>query len=227
MLIITTLISLFTTVSSFDYSAFETNFKSNYIAKTDIHTLEIPFTTQAPFAEWDDPRQQDGCEEASVLMVYHWLTGENLPPEKAKKTILEIASFEEKTYGNYVDTSAQDTAQIILKEYFGYTKYTVKKLFKTEDLIFELALGNAIIIPANGQLLQNPYFTPPGPERHMLVIKGYDKETQEFITNDPGTKMGESYRYDEDILFKAIADYPTGDHKPIEKEEKIIIVVKR
>ena len=31
--------------------------------------LNVPFTSQAPFGEWSDPRHQDGCEEAAALMA--------------------------------------------------------------------------------------------------------------------------------------------------------------
>ena len=34
---------------------------------------DVPFTSQAPFADWKDPRQQEGCEEASILMVSRFL----------------------------------------------------------------------------------------------------------------------------------------------------------
>ena len=41
----------------------------------------------------------------------------------------------------------------------------------------------------------------------MLVIRGYDDENQEFITNDPGTKRGKGFRYDYQTLLQAIADW--------------------
>src|SRR5437016_6068593 len=34
--------------------------------------LPVPFTVQAPFADWQDPRQEDACEEASALMAVYW-----------------------------------------------------------------------------------------------------------------------------------------------------------
>lgn len=224
VLILTATISFFT---NFDYQNFEANLKNKYIAEHEIKTLDVPFTPQAPFGEWSDQRQQDGCEEASVLMAYYWTQSKHLTLEKAKETILEIADFETKNYGGFVDTSAEDTADRILKEYFGYNNFAVKRKINTEDILFELALGNLILVPANGKLLQNSNFTPPGPDRHMLVIKGYDKKTQEFIANDPGTKMGENYRYNADVLFHAIADYPTGNHAVIETIEKVMIVVRK
>jgi hypothetical protein len=48
----------------------------------------------------------------------------------------------------------------------------------------------------------------------MLLIIGYDPETQEFITNDPGTHRGAGYRYAEDTLFDAIWEYPSGKNHP-------------
>jgi len=79
----------------------------------------------------------------------------------------------------------------------------------------------------NGQKLKNPFFTPPGPLEHMIVIIGYDYQTNEFITNDSGTKHGQNYRYKENILFEALRDYPTGNHKPIIDIQKNIIIVQK
>jgi hypothetical protein len=59
----------------------------------------------------------------------------------------------------------------------------------------------------------------------MIVIKGYDPEKNVFITNDPGTRNGESFAYDTDVLFEAIRDYPTGYHETIRVIEKNMIVV--
>jgi hypothetical protein len=59
----------------------------------------------------------------------------------------------------------------------------------------------------------------------MLVIRGYDPATKEFITNDPGTRKGEGYRYPEQIIYAAWRDYPSGDHEPILNINKNMIVV--
>ena len=88
-----------------------------------------------------------------------------------------------------------------------------------------MSRGSLVLVPAFGQILGNPYFTPPGPATHMLVIRGYDETTKEFITNDPGTRRGEGYRYSYAALVRAIRDYPTGDHEPVPTLEKRMIVV--
>ncbi|MFH0854699.1 MAG: C39 family peptidase [bacterium] len=188
--------------------------------------LTIPFTSQAPTADWKDPRQQDSCEEASSLMVIKWIKGEKLTPQEAEIKLAAISEWEKKEYKNFRDTSSKDTMERIIKRYFKYDNAELKQNINLEILKKELLNGNAIIAPMDGQKLKNPYYTAPGPERHMLVIRGYDADKKEFITNDPGTRRGEEYRYNEYHFFSAIRDYPTGYHEPIEKIEKNIIVVK-
>lgn len=61
----------------------------------------------------------------------------------------------------------------------------------------------------------------------MVLIKGYDPATKQFITNDAGTQNGENYRYNETVFFNAIRDYPTGHHVPIVGVEKTMLVVRK
>lgn len=187
----------------------------------------VPFTTQAPFGNWSDSRQQDGCEEASALMAMSWVHKQGLSKEKALSEILAISDYLKKEYGEYRDISAADALTWIFNDYFKYDKVSLLKGITKENIIAELEKGQLIIAPMDGQALQNPNFTPPGPPRHMLLIRGYDASNKEFITNDPGTRKGELYRYNEDILYGAIRDYPTGYHEKIDNIEKNIIVISR
>lgn len=187
--------------------------------------LDVPFTSQAPFGEWSDQRQQDGCEETSALMAIAWARGEKLDKEKAKKEILAIADYEKNKYGSFIDTNTADTVERIIKGYFSYEKTKAVENITIDQIKAELYKGNLVLVPCNGRRLSNPNYTAPGPERHMLVIRGYNPVKKEFITNDAGTRKGEGYRYKEDVLYKAIVDYPTGDHEPIEKEIKAMIIV--
>ncbi len=189
---------------------------------------DVPFTVQAPFANWKDPRQQDACEEAAVLMVMHWVKNEPiLNQQAALDEILKLSYYQEETYGVYHDTSAKDTADRLIKGYYKYSNYEVKDLSDSDQIISALNHGGIVIVPTNGQALGNPNFTQPGPERHMLVIKSYVSNSGQFITNDPGISQGQNWSYNKDILYKAIRDYPTGDHLPIVGMEKRMIVVKK
>jgi len=209
--------------------------KTNEIDKADEATeeiikeknvlLDVPFISQAPFGNWSDPRKQDGCEEAAAIMAMAWVNNEKLTPQIADEKINEISAYEEKMYGNFHDTNAQDTAERIFKGFFGYNSIEVKYDITKESIKQELFMGNLVIVPTNGILLNNPNYTPPGPTTHNLVVIGYDISTNEFITNDPGTRRGEKYCYNEDVLEGASLDYPTGNHEKIEEIKTAMIVV--
>ena len=184
----------------------------------------VPFTSQAPTGEWGRSEFQDGCEEASVLMVAAWRTKKTYTKDEVKRELIAMARHQEKQIDHGVDTDVKDTAEILLRGYFDITEYAIVFDFTLEDLKQATADGLAIV-PTNGQALKNPNFTRPGPLQHMLVVTGYDAETHTFITNDPGTRKGEGYRYGEEVLFAAIREYPTGKHLPIMGERKAMIVI--
>lgn len=186
---------------------------------------DVPFTSQAPFGGWDDPRQQDGCEETSSLMAVYWAQHKTLTPDQALAEILAAADYEQATYGSYHDTDAQDTVTRIIKGYFKYTNATARSNINVEDIKKELYAGHIVLTPMNGQKLGNPNFTGGGPERHMLVIIGYDPAKNQFITNDPGTRKGKGYRYSAAVIQGALREYPTGDHLPITDESRTAMIV--
>lgn len=175
----------------------------------------VSFTSQAPLGEWDDPRQQDACEEAVVLMAEAWLFQvPNYPTKIWRNKIVDLSDFQKEKYGEYRDASLLDIRDRIFKDYFAYPDVEIKNISSINDIIKELEAGNLVLAPTNGQALKNPNFKAPGPERHMLLIKGYDYEKKEFITNDPGTRKGADYRYSAEILYEAIRSYKTGYHEP-------------
>lgn len=187
----------------------------------------VPFSAQAPFADWQDQRQQDGCEEASALMAVKWAKNEALTQEQALDQILGSSEYTQEKYGEYRDISTQDALSWIIKDYLGYSGARYEHNIQLQDIISEIDQGNLVITPMDGQIMNNPYFTPPGPSRHMVLIRGYDSKDRKIITNDPGTRHGELYEYDYDIFYNAIRDYPTGYHEPIEKIEKNMIVIEK
>ena len=184
----------------------------------------VPFTSQAPFAEWHIPQFQNACEEASLLMAAHWISGKPLTKEVAKEEILALETFEEKRFGTAIDTSIEDT-QKILEEYFEVSGSRIHYDIESQDIARAIGKGSVVIIPADGTKLKNPNFRPPGPTRHMLIIIGYDAVTKEFITHDPGTRQGANFRYPEKTLYSAILDYATGDHLPPKGERKVMLVI--
>src|SRR5258708_26192023 len=72
--------------------------KKNYVL------INAPFTSQAPNAKWSDPRQQDACEEASVVMAWLWLNNKTMTTDEPEKELIAISDFEQSAYGKYHDT---------------------------------------------------------------------------------------------------------------------------
>lgn len=169
--------------------------------------LDVPFSTQAPLVNWDLP-YQEACEEASMLLVHRFYTGEPLIPTIADQEILKLVEWEKKTFGYYEHTTAEETARI-LREYFGYQDVEVRYDISIEDIKNEVVQGRPVIVPFAGRLLGNPNYKQPGPIYHMLVVKGFTKDGH-IITNDVGTRRGHNYVYDPNVFWNAIHDAPEG-----------------
>jgi len=195
--------------------------ESNLIVPPEVF-IEVPFVVQAPFANWEFP-YKEACEEASLVMVHQFYEGKTtLSQEEMKTEIDSIIVWGDEFFGS-VDTTAQEST-LYLTELLGYNEDRVNIVYDMTiaDMKAVLASGLPIIVPAAGRELGNKYFQTPGPLYHMLVIVGYDGN--EFITNDPGTRRGEGYRYKQEVLYAAIHDL-TEDLENITLGQKVMIVV--
>lgn len=185
--------------------------------------LPVPFLCQAPYANWKQP-WQEACEEAAIIMAVRYVKGDPVTRRSGNQEILDMVKFQVKNYGGHYDLNAEQIAKLI-KDYYKYDKVEVRYDIKVEDIKKELAKGNPVITPMAGRLLGNPYYTPPGPLYHNMLFKGYDDRSDEFITNDAGTKRGRNYRYKYQVAYNAIHDW-TGNKKTIAQGEKAMVVVK-
>jgi hypothetical protein len=205
----------------------ETIIKKQMTPHTTLIQQDVFFTVQAPSNNWSVKLFQDACEEVSMLMAFEWSHGnKTLSVEDVMWKISLMAKYEEVTFKSSVDLSIADTA-LMLRDYWNVSNVSLIRDASKEAIIDVLYDNAIVIVPTNGKALHNPFFTAGGPDEHMLVIIGYDPQTKEFITNDPGTSRGEKYRYQEDVLYDAIRDYPTGDHKSIEGVQKDVAVIRR
>lgn len=184
--------------------------------------LAVPFMSQAPHANWDMP-YQEACEEASLIMLHAYLTGAvAFTPDDADRRILEMVAWEEEHLGFYKDTTAEETARIA-REYYGHAASRAVALTSMDQVKKEIDAGHPVILPAAGKRLPNPYFSGDGPLYHMLVVKGYTKDGK-IITNDPGTRRGADFLYDEDVLWDAVHDWNGGD---VDAGAKVMVVVEK
>jgi len=177
------------------------------IGVADSLDYKVDFASQAPYGVWDS-LHEEACEEAAMIIAVKYFKQEILTPHIMEQGLLNLIDWEQAN--NYpVDLTATE-AKDILVNYFKLkaelvTEVTVDRIKK------ELTDSKLIIIPAAGRLLGNPYFQTPGPIYHMLVIRGYN--ATEFITNDPGTKRGDGFKYKYQTLINAIHDW---DHQRAE-----------
>lgn len=180
---------------------------------------DVPFTSQAPLGNWEEPFKE-ACEEASVLMVMRYFQGTDFEsPEEASVAIEKLVA-DNTALGFAVDSSAAEIV-VLLNDQDPSLEARLLHDPTEEDLKKVLSEGKLVIVPAAGQQLGNPYYTPPGPRYHMLVIRGYT-DNGYAITNDPGTKRGEGYAYTWDLLLSAIHDWNDGD---VENGAKVVVVV--
>ncbi|MFA6422852.1 MAG: C39 family peptidase [Patescibacteria group bacterium] len=174
----------------------------------------VPFVVQAPNANWDE-LHEDACEEAALLTVNYYLNNQSvISSEVADRDILELVQFEKDNFnGLWKSTTAKETASVAEKKWG--IKASLKYDITLDDIKNEIAKGNPVLLPTNGQKLQNPNYKQPGPVYHFLVAIGYNEK--QIITNDPGTKRGKDYVYSNEILMNALGDWDgsAGDGKSV------------
>ena len=184
--------------------------------------IQVPFTSQAPLGNWAEP-WQNFCEEASSVMAAHFVWGTPLTAYIAETEMQLIKKYEKLAFKKYDDTSASETASI-LKNLYGFKNIEVRPVASVDEIIKELSQGHIILAPAAGRMLHNPYFVSPGPLYHMVLVRGFDTAKHTFITNDPGTRRGNGFAYDQDIFFRAIHDWNKGD--VMRGEKNVVVVIK-
>ncbi len=165
--------------------------------------LAVPFSSQAPTANWAQPFQ-DACEEASFLMVEYYYQDKELPgKQEVEKILTEMVVWQEQNWGGHENLSVAKVADLALAMF--NQKVEVVRDLTPNKIRKYLQAGRPVIVPADGKKLDNPNFTNGGPAYHMLVIKGYIGD--KFITNDPGTRKGADFIYSEDNLMYSIANW--------------------
>lgn len=182
--------------------------------------LAVPFSAQAPYGNWVLP-YSEACEETSLIMAEYFLRGQSLNAAEADKEIVALTGWVEKQ-GYAVDVSAQEVADIAL-EYYGRNG----KVYYDGDVTIEnmkrlLSEGYALIVPVAGQKLNNPNYVGAGPPYHMLVVKGYDGTN--FITNDPGTRNGADFKYEQNLFYEAIHDWAGSKSNVLEGRKAFLVV---
>ncbi len=216
------------TAASFAYIVISLGIGFNATANNRPETVmhNVPFTRQAPLGEWNDPRQKDGCEEASIVMALSWVRGsDSIHPEEARRDIINMSEYERVMHGFFQDTSIQDTAQL-MKDYYNYPHVRVQENISSENIKEVIAAGNLAIIPLNTQLVKSTLYKK-GPTRHTIIAVGYDDQKDEVNLHDPFYANGRYLRIKSAALNKALWNYRSGIHLSHGPKRTAMMVVSR
>lgn len=183
--------------------------------------LDVPFTAQAPTANWDQTHEE-ACEEAAILMASRYFAGQKISsPADAEKGLQEIIAWEKQNLGFFESTTSDETVKVIN----GIDDDLQAELIENptvDEIKNNLANGKLVLVPTAGRMLGNPFYKSPGPLYHMLLIKGYTKT--QFITNDGGTRRGENYPYNFKTVLDGNHDWNGGD---VSAGKKLMIIVSK
>ena len=177
--------------------------------------LDVEFQSQAPYGDWSQP-YQDACEEAAIITILHYYNREPLTKEVMKNEIDSSVAWQVENWGSHHDLPADQILKLA-EDYFHLTGKIVRD-YSLDDIKQIIHSGKLILAPTAGRQLGNPNFTGAGPEYHNIAIIGYDDTQGVFITNDPGTRKGESYIY----KYQTVLDAISG---PNENMEKTVVVL--
>lgn len=185
--------------------------------------LAVPFISQAPRKNWDADHEEY-CEEASLLMVAAFKQGARWTIDEQETQLAALRDWQKKTFG-YFESVTVDEMVRVAREYFKFQNVRVIDNPTYEQLRTELSAGRPVVIPAAGRELGNPFFSGKGPPYHVLVLRGITP-TDDFITNDPGTRRGENYVYKRAVLMNTIHDYRYGaqDKKVADGTARAIVI---
>ncbi len=181
--------------------------------------LDVPFTSQAPEKNWDQP-WQDACEEAAVLMLDAYYKKYSLSPLFARDELQKIVDWETaKGWGGSIEI---EKVKEVVQWYMGRVNTRVIENPTVDDIKRSLANNHPVLVVADGKVLPNPNFRSGGPLYHALVVIGYDDATGEFVTNDPGTQFGAGFKYKYDDLMNSIRDWNNGN---VPQGRSVVLVV--
>ncbi|HEX6547108.1 MAG TPA: C39 family peptidase [Candidatus Dormibacteraeota bacterium] len=172
-----------------------------------VFIQHVPFTVQAPFANWDRAHEEY-CEAAAMLMVGRYYQGQKypndrIPPADADAAMGQIVQWERATWPGVLDLSLDKVGQV--GQHF-YNLQPVVADATLDNVQHALADGQPVIIPVmthglpGGQAI-SPYYSA-GNVYHVIVLTGYDGT--KMYTNDAGISQGQNYPYQWSALDTAI-----------------------
>lgn len=173
-----------------------------------IVNIPVPHIWEIPDGVWVNP-WANACEESSIVMIEQFYLGRGnmIIPRPETKTLLQpLFNWQDKVFGSNSDSDSKRTARII-NEYSSF-EATIKEYPTLEEIKAELDKGFPVITfhYAKGM---NPdhVFSVNGSYYHVIVVTGYNDETEEFYVNDSEFKDALDYPYSYDTIMDTLHDF--------------------
>ncbi|MCX6779926.1 MAG: C39 family peptidase, partial [Candidatus Magasanikbacteria bacterium] len=180
----------------------------------EIVKIPVPYTSEVPLGSWAKP-WNNACEEASMVMAESYYFGnESMSKDVAVKYMLPLFDIENKIFGSNADSDAARTTKL-LNEYLSVSA-AIKNNPTLTDIKDQLRQGKPVITFHYAKSIKNPNYRwrVGGSYYHVLIIIGFDDNTNEFIINDSGDdKTGASHRYSYDLIMSTLHDFNFKNHQ--------------
>jgi hypothetical protein len=174
--------------------------------------VKVPYTSQFPFRQFNDPAHSEYCEAAALLMLSDYYKGdarELIPAPEADAGMGQIVGVERSTYPGVKDLPLTSVGAV------GARMFGLRPTVSPVDLDSierNVAQGRPVVIPVMTHGAGGPGIAPfygSTNVYHVIVITGYDSAKGLLYTNDAGFIQGQNYAYTWSTLSAAI-DAQTG-----------------
>ncbi len=176
--------------------------------------LDVPYVSEAPDGNWTGS-WINACEEASITMVHRFYQGESTTTiAESKEFMTPLFNEQKRLYKSDMNSDSERTLDLIKK--FADFNGEIITDPTIDSIKNEIRNGRPVISLHYGVDLQNPNvpFKPTGSAFHMIVVVGFNDETQQFIAHDNGdTKEGINHGYSYDIFMNSLHDYNHKTYK--------------
>jgi hypothetical protein len=180
----------------------------------------VPFTTQAPFENWDRAHEEY-CEAAVAYMVGQYLSGDrrlHIPPAEADAAMGTIVAWERATFSGEINLSLDEMARV--GDRFYNLDARIVPL-RYDAIQRSLASGLPVVIPlmTHGGPRGSKIYPTYGSANvyHTMVLVGYDAAQQVVYVNDPGLREGMQLKYAWSTLSAAVNAQSVVHSDPVGK----------
>lgn len=174
----------------------------------EIVKLKVPYTSEVPLGSWVKP-WNNACEEASIIMAESYYFGnETMDKKTAVKYMTPLFGIQNKIFGGNADTDSVRTARL-LNEYLS-VQANIQTDPTLDEIKEQLRQGKPVVTFHYAKDLKNPNhrWRVGGSYYHVMLLVGFDENTNEFFVHDSGDdKTGSYYRYTYDNIMDTLHDF--------------------